>query len=79
MEEFIVKERETRDSIINILNNSRLPAVTLKAILKEAIEVVFIKEQQEFLLAQAVMIEKEEKEEKKQNEKRRNNNSRLKS
>ncbi len=79
MEEFIVKERETRDNLADILNNSRLPAVTLKAILKGALEAVIVKEEQEFILAQAAMIEKEEKEEKRQNEKRRNNNSRLKS
>lgn len=66
MEEFILKERETKEKIMTAINQSNLPAVTVKAILKEFLEQIIVLEQQQYqqALNNKEMKEKEEKEEK---------------
>ena len=48
MEEVILKEREIREKIIEIINNSGLPAFMLKAVIKELYEQLNIIEQQQY-------------------------------
>lgn len=79
MEEFIIREREAREKIVEIVRNSKLPAVTLKSIFKDFLNEANIAEQQEYQRAQiAILMRKKHKEGKEQNEKRRSNNSRPK-
>lgn len=65
MEEFILKERETKEKIAEVLNTSGLPAVTIKSILKEFLEASIVAEQQEF---EKAIRNKEEKEKQKNKE-----------
>lgn len=58
MNKLILKERETRENIVSIINQSDLPAFILKAIVKDLYEQLQTIEQQQYNLAK----EKEEKE-----------------
>ena len=51
MEELILKERETREKLVDIINKSGLPAVMLKPILKEILEQINLLEQKEYVQA----------------------------
>ena len=48
MEELILKEREVREKIAEIINNSGLPAFVLKTIIKEFYEQLNVIEQQQY-------------------------------
>lgn len=74
-EKLILKEREFKVRLVELLQNSQLPAFILKSVLKETLEQVMILEQQEY--SQAIDIMKLEAEEE-SDEKNRENNSRSK-
>ena len=48
MEELILKEREIKEELIKIINNSGLPAFILKSIIKEFLEQLNILSDQEY-------------------------------
>ena len=48
MEELILKERETREKVVEIINDSGLPAVMLKTIIKELYDQLNVIEQQQY-------------------------------
>ena len=73
MDEIILKEREVREKISEILNNSNLPSVMLKPILMDFLQVIKISEMQEYEQAKNNKEERIKKEA--ENETRRNNNS----
>ena len=56
MEKLILKERETREKLVDIINKSGLPAIIIKPILKEILEQINILEQKQYNQA---MIKKE--------------------
>ena len=58
MEELILKEREFKEKIIELINNSNLPAFIIKPILKELFEQVNLLEEQQY---QEVVKTKKEK------------------
>ena len=51
MEEIIIKERETRENIVQAINKSNLPAFILKPILKDMLEQIEQLEQQQYNIA----------------------------
>lgn len=76
MEEVILKERETREKIAEVLNNSKIPAMCLKTILKDFLEVTEVLEQQQYQQAKKVIEQQEKsKEAKNKNEKRGSSHS----
>ena len=75
MEELILEERETREKIAEILNNSKLPGMCLRIILKDFLEVAKILEEQQYQQAKATLNQQEEKEVEDKDEKGRNDNS----
>lgn len=56
MEKLILKERETREKLVDIINKSGLPAIIIKPILKEILEQINILEQKQYNQA---MLKKE--------------------
>ena len=48
MEELIIKEREFRNKIVELINTSGLPAFILKPIIKEVYDQLIILEQQQY-------------------------------
>ena len=64
MEELIIKEREFKQKIVQVINESGLSAFIIKPVLKELLEQVMVLEQQQYQKAQNFMNEKEEKEKK---------------
>lgn len=64
MEEMILKERETREQIANIINNSGLPALVLKPMIKDFYEQISALEQQAYNMALQKKQEKENTEKK---------------
>lgn len=48
MEELILKEREFKENIVQVVNNSKLPAFIIKPILKELFEQVNVLEEQQY-------------------------------
>lgn len=62
MEELILKEREVREKIVEIINNSGLPAFILKPIFKEIYDQICIVEEQQYEKAKNNKIKKEVKE-----------------
>ncbi len=48
MEEIILKERETRENIVDVVNKSNLPAFILKNIIKDLYEQINQIEQQQY-------------------------------
>ena len=67
MEEIILKEREFKEKIVEIINNSNLPAFIIKPTLKELLGQVELLEQQQY---QEALEQKEEKETKKEKSKK---------
>ena len=64
MEELIIKERELREKIANVINEADLPAFMLKPIIKDLFEQISILEQQQYQQALNMNKEKTEKGEK---------------
>ena len=48
MEELILKEREFREKIVEVINNSNLPAFIIKPTLKELLGQIDLLEQQQY-------------------------------
>ena len=48
MEELILKEREFKENIVQVVNNSKLPAFIIKPILKDLFEQVNVLEEQQY-------------------------------
>lgn len=65
MEELIIKEREFRMGLVNLVNNSNLPAFIMKSTLKEILQEVteIANQDYETALTQIQEKEKDEKEE----------------
>ena len=61
MDELILKERETREKVVELINNSGLPAVMLKPIFKEMYDQISNAEVQQYNQALANKEEKEKK------------------
>lgn len=64
MEELIIKERELKEKLAQVINESRLPAFAIKPNLKELFEQVSVLEQQQYEQALNSINEKEKKEKK---------------
>lgn len=62
MEEIILKKREFEENLVNLINESNLPAFVLKPVVKDLFEQLNLLEQQQFEQAQK-MKEKKDKEE----------------
>ena len=60
MEELILKEREFKEKIVAVINNSNLPAFIIKPTLKDLIGQIELLEQQQY---QKALNSKEEKDE----------------
>lgn len=61
MDELILKERETREKVVDLINNSGLPAVMLKPIFKEMYDQISSIEAQQYNQALANKKEKKSK------------------
>lgn len=48
MEDIIIKERDFRKQLAEIFNNSKIPAIILKPIVKELLEQICLLEQQQY-------------------------------
>lgn len=48
MEDLIIKEREFKEKIVEVINNSGLPAFLIKPTLKELLQQVELLEQQQY-------------------------------
>lgn len=64
MEEIIVKEREIRNKVVELVNTSGLPAFILKPIFKEMYDQLCIVDNQQYEEAKNKMEKSKEKEEK---------------
>lgn len=64
MEELIIKEREFRMGLVDLVNNSNLPAFIMKSTLKEILQEVTEVANRDYETAVAQMQEKEKEEEK---------------
>lgn len=64
MEELILKERETREKLVELVNNSQLPAILLKPMFKEMLEQLNIIEENQYIQAKELKETTEGKEEK---------------
>lgn len=60
MEEIILKEREFKEKLIQVVNSSELPAFIIKSDLKEMYEQVTLLEQQQYEQAKKNKKNKEE-------------------
>ena len=60
MDKVILKERETREKIVQIINESELPAFILKPIFKDILEQINEIEMQQYNLAVSNKIKEEE-------------------
>lgn len=63
MDELIIKEREFKEKLVQVINESGLPAFTIKHILKEMVEQVSVLEQQQYEIACANRDKTKSKEE----------------
>lgn len=52
MEELIIRNREFKENVIQVINKAQLPAFIVRSILKELIEQVSLLEQQQYEEAQ---------------------------
>ena len=68
MEELIIKEREFRMGLVNLVNNSNLPAFIMKSTIKEILQEVTEIANQDYETAVSQMQEKEKEEEKEEQE-----------
>ena len=48
MEELIIKEREFKEKLVKLVNESKLPAIILKPIFKEIFEQITVLEQEQY-------------------------------
>lgn len=64
MEELIIKERETREKLVELVNNSQLPAILLKPMFKDMLEQLNIIEETQYNQAKELKETTEGKEEK---------------
>ena len=55
MEELIIKEHETRENLVKLINECGLPAFLLKSMIKEVYEQLEIIAQQQYTQAQEVV------------------------
>ncbi len=62
MEEIIIKEREFKEKLVKVINESQLPAFIIKPLIKELFEQVSILEQQQYEQACANKDKKEKEE-----------------
>lgn len=62
MEELILKEREIREKLVELVNNSQLPAIILKPMFKEILDQLNIIEETQYNQAKQLKIKNEEKE-----------------
>ncbi len=60
MEELIIKEREFREKLVELINSSNLPAFIIKPTLKDLYEQVNILEEQQYNKAVQEKAEKDE-------------------
>lgn len=67
MEDLILQERETREKLVEVINNSKLPAILLKPMLEELLSQVSALEEQQYKMAKETK-EKEENKKKKKGE-----------
>ena len=58
MEELILKERDFKEKLVDLVNKSELPAFVLKPIIKELYDQLIILEQQQY---EQIQKQKEEK------------------
>lgn len=65
MEELIIKERKTKEALITIINESGLPALILKPILKELLEQIIMLEPQQYEQSRQVVENKKMESDKK--------------
>lgn len=65
MEELILKERKFKEDLVNLVNNSQLPAIIIKPIISEMYEQIAMLEQKQYEEALKIKAEKEEKKEEK--------------
>lgn len=61
MDELIIKEQETRENIVKILNDSKLPACMLEPMLKDFYEQIVREKEQQYQTAKANQEQKKEK------------------
>ena len=66
MEEIILKKREFEENLVNLINESNLPAFVLKPIVKDLLEQLNILEQRQFEQAQKIKQEKNKEEKNKE-------------
>lgn len=57
MEDIILKERSFKENIVQVVNNSELPAFIVKPILKDLFEQVSLLEQQQYEQAKKIKEE----------------------
>lgn len=61
MEELILKEREFKENLIKLINDSKLPAIIIKPVIKEAFEQLSLVEEQQFNAAKKKLDTDEKK------------------
>lgn len=66
MEELILKEREVREQLVELVNNSQLPAIILKPMFKEVLEQLNIIEETQYNQAKELQLNKELNKERKE-------------
>lgn len=66
MEEIILKKREFEENLVNLINESNLPAFILKPVIKDLFEQLNVLEQQQLEQAQKNKEEKNKKEKNKE-------------
>ena len=68
MEELIFKNREVKENIVSIINNSGLPAFVLKSIIKDCLEQLNELENKEYQEAKQIIETKQQEENKEEKE-----------
>lgn len=68
MEELIIKEHETRENLVKLINECGLPAFLLKSMIKEVYEQLEIIAQQQYAQAQEVVKKTKENNEEKEDD-----------
>lgn len=61
MEELIVKEQEIRESLVKVINESKMPAFILEPMIKELYEQITKAKEQQYNEAKAYLEQKEKK------------------
>ena len=60
MEELILKQMKFKEDLVNLINDSHLPALIIKPIISETFEQITILEQRQYEEALKIKAEKEE-------------------